>query len=58
MTEGEKLADMAKRLNLTYVEAADMAGVHIATWYRWIAGDTRIPKSAYKLFEMMVRHKA
>jgi predicted transcriptional regulator len=52
--EGKRLSYIADQLGLHYTEAAQAAGVHITTWYRWIAGDTRVPKTALKMFEMML----
>jgi hypothetical protein len=53
--EANRLNHLLWRLNLINVEAAEMAGVSERTIYRWLAGTTKVPPSALKVFEMTLR---
>ena len=57
MSDKQKLAQLLWDLNILNVEAARIAGVGERTMYRWLSGDTKVPQTAIRLFEMMLQVK-
>jgi len=50
-----QLAALMSYLGLSVPALADLAGVHVATVYRWINGESRTPKAVIKMLENMAR---
>jgi predicted DNA-binding protein (UPF0251 family) len=53
MTDEKKLLQLVFDLDLHIDQAAKMVGVHRSTFYRWLSGESRIPKIAMQFLEMM-----
>lgn len=45
------------RMNLTATEACAQLGVSVPTWYRWLRGDSPIPKPVEKLVNQLMKGK-
>ena len=50
-----QLAALMSYLGLSVPALADLAGVHVATVYRWINSESRTPKAVIKMLENMAR---
>jgi transcriptional regulator with XRE-family HTH domain len=48
--KGEQLKKLRKKIGLSQAQAADQVHVALRTWYRWEAGERRIPESVVELF--------
>ena len=48
--KGEQLKSLRKELGLSQVESAIQVHVAPRTWYRWEAGERRIPESVVELY--------
>ena len=46
LTPREQLAVLLARVDVTNAYAAEMLGVAESTLYRWLAGTSKVPKSA------------
>jgi hypothetical protein len=56
--EGQKALSLALwDLNMLNTEAAKLLGVTERTLYRWLAGKSRVPKSAFTILELMLEKK-
>jgi predicted transcriptional regulator len=53
MQEHDKLYLLLEKLNKPRQEVADFLGINERTLYRWLAGDTRIPKFAFKALQLL-----
>lgn len=56
-TDAQRLADYLTTLDIKPERAAELAGVHVSTIYRWLAGDVRIPTTALKFFAALAGMK-
>lgn len=45
------------KLGIAQSEAAKTLGVHLRTWQRWEAGDSRVPLAATKAMVAILRSK-
>ena len=50
----ERLLEQLEELDITNQDAAYLAGVSVATVYRWLKGDTPIPASVVRMFELQI----
>ena len=53
MESNEKLARMIARLGLSRLHVAEYLGVSERTIYRWIAGDTHVPRMVFIALELL-----
>ena len=49
--------ELQKQANLNNIDTASYLGVSLRTVYRWIAGDTKPPKSALMLLQLYITKK-
>jgi hypothetical protein len=53
LTDRQQLILLLERLDRTNVSAADLLGVNISTLYRWLAGGSKVPKSALLALKLL-----
>ena len=53
----EYFRDLVKRTDSTYGELAMFLGVGERTFYRWMSGESRIPKAAYIVLELLLERQ-
>ena len=53
----QQLAMLIWKLQIRNIDAAAYTGVHERTFYKWLAGERKVPKTALKLFELMLKVK-
>ena len=49
--------ELQEQANLNNIDTASYLGVSLRTVYRWIAGDTKPPKSALMLLQLYITKK-
>jgi hypothetical protein len=52
--DADRLLKMLWDLNITNTEAIRECGCNQTTFYRWLAAKTPIPRSAMRMFELML----
>jgi len=52
-TTSKHLSNLMGALELHVNDLAELAGVHRATIFRWLAGQTNIPVSVIRMLELM-----
>ena len=57
LTPREQLIVLLNRIDQTNAAAADMLGVNISTLYRWLAGGSKVPKSALLALRLLGEKK-
>lgn len=53
----EQLLRLLWDLNITNAEAIRLCKISPRTFYRWLAGDTPVPYTAIRMFELMLALK-
>ena len=56
-TTSKHLSNLMGALELHVNDLAELAGVHRATVFRWLAGQTNIPVSVIRMLELMEKEK-
>jgi len=54
----EQLLKLLWDMNITNVEAIRLCQISPRTFYRWLAGETPVPHTAIRMFELMLEQKA
>lgn len=57
MENTEKLQRLIVKLGMSRLQIAEYLGVTERTIYRWIAGDTTIPRMAFIALELLAKRK-